>query len=93
MERLLIALADEEEELLSGAEALKPSGFAVYEERLRVWPPWPWPPWGPENPDDPDNGGDHKPINCTEEAKKLAKEIIVFEKKLANASLDLYVMA
>ena len=92
MERLLIVLADEEEKLLSEAEALQPSNVAVYEERLRVWPPWPWPPWGPEDPDDPDDGGDHKPINRTEEAKKLAKAIIKFERKLANASLDLYVV-
>ncbi|KAF7793093.1 hypothetical protein EIP86_004200 [Pleurotus ostreatoroseus] len=92
LERLLIVLADEEEKLLSEAEALQPSNVAVYEERLRVWPPWPWPPWGPEDPDDPDDGGDHKPINRTEEAKKLAKAIIKFERKLANASLDLDIL-
>lgn len=62
--------------------------LTVNEERLRVWPPWPWPPWGPEDPDNPDDP-DRTPINRTEEAKKLAKGIIAFEKKIANASLDL----
>ncbi|KAJ3533585.1 hypothetical protein NM688_g7264 [Phlebia brevispora] len=92
LERLLINLADEEGELIAKSETLRPAGLPLYEERLRVWPPWPWPPWGPEDPDDPDDGGDHKPINRTEEAKKLAKAIIVFEKKLANASLDLDIL-
>ena len=65
--------------------------LTVNEERLRVWPPWPWPPWGPEDPDNPDDP-DRTPINRTEEAKKLAKGIIAFEKKIANASLDLDVL-
>lgn len=84
----MITLADEEEELLSQPAYAEVAGLAVHEERLKVWPPWPWPPWGPEDPDDPGDGDD-TPTNRTEEAKKLAQGIIVFEKKLANASLDL----
>ena len=87
LERLIIATADEEDDLSS----LSSTSLAVHEERLRVWPPWPWPPWDPEDPDEPGDGGEHKPINRTKEASKLAEEIIEFEKKIANASLDLYV--
>ncbi|PSR94067.1 hypothetical protein PHLCEN_2v4495 [Hermanssonia centrifuga] len=89
LKRLLIALADEEveEEVLS-----ETSDPAVYQERLKVWPPWPWPPWGPEDPGDGNDDGDNKPINRTKEAGKLAQEIIIFEKKLANASLDLDIL-
>ena len=82
LERLLIALADEDDEL---ADSTSPA-LAVHEERLRVWPPWPWPPWDPEDPDKP---GKDKPINRTKEAPKLARQIIELEKKIANASLDL----
>ena len=85
LERLIVATADEDEDLYLFA----PTGLAVHEERLRVWPPWPWPPWDPQDPDEPGDGGDHKPINRTKEAPKLAKQIVEFEKKVANASLDL----
>ncbi|KIP08159.1 hypothetical protein PHLGIDRAFT_104734 [Phlebiopsis gigantea 11061_1 CR5-6] len=89
LERLIVATADEDEDDLS---LLPPAGLAVHEERLRVWPPWPWPPWDPEDPNEPGDGGDHKPINRTKEAPELAQKIIEFEKKLANASLDLDVL-
>lgn len=87
LERLLIATADEDDE--DDFSLLKSAGLTVHEERLSVWPPWPWPPWDPEDPDEPGDGGDHKPINRTKEAPKLAKQIVEFEKKIANASLDL----
>ncbi|KAH9901083.1 Metalloprotease [Cubamyces lactineus] len=83
LERLLYTLDDEDEERL---ETDKPSGLVVHEERLRVWPPWPWPPWGD------DGNNDDKPLNRSERAKKHAKEIVEFEKKIANASLDLDVL-
>lgn len=86
LERLIVATADEDDDDVS---LLPPAGLAVHEERLRVWPPWPWPPWDPEDPNEPGDGGDHKPINRTKEAPELAQKIIEFEKKLANASLDL----
>lgn len=45
------------------------------------WPPIPWPPWG-----DDDDG---KPENNTVKAKRLSKEVLKFETKIANASQDL----
>jgi endothelin-converting enzyme len=89
LERLIIAVADEDDEDLTESPGQKAPGLTVHEERLRVWPPWPWPPWDPQDPDHPDQPGDGKPLNRTKEAPKLAKAIVEFEKKLANASLDL----
>lgn len=87
LERLLLTLDNEDDKLhdiLSvSAEVEGTSGLVVHEERLRVWPPWPWPPWGDD---------DDKPENRTERAHKLAKAIITFEKKIAEASLDLDVL-
>ncbi|CAL1704979.1 unnamed protein product [Somion occarium] len=91
LERLLINLYDEEEALLVQEQSLEAPELTVHEERLRVWPPWPWPPWGGDDDGD-DDGGDHKPVNRTEEAHKLAKKIIEFEKKVANVSLDLDIL-
>ena len=53
-----------------------------------MWPPWPWPPWG----DDDDDKQKKSPKNKTEKAYKLAKKVLRFEKKIADASLDLYVL-
>ena len=57
-------------------------------------PDRPHPPDGPDRPDYPDHPGEphepHKPINRTEQAYKLAGKIVEFERKIANASLDLY---
>ncbi|KAI0720938.1 metalloprotease [Cerioporus squamosus] len=86
LERLLLTLDNEDDKLYS--TDVKPEqnpGLVVHEERLRVWPPWPWPPWGD------DDDGD-KPENRSQRAKKLSKAIIEFEKKIANASLDLDVL-
>ncbi|THH29635.1 hypothetical protein EUX98_g4545 [Antrodiella citrinella] len=87
LERLLLTLHEEEDAESTVMESVP--GLVVHEERLRVWPPWPWPPW---DGDDGDKDDDKKPINRTEEAHKLAKRIIKFEKKIANASLDLDVL-
>jgi len=54
------------------------------EKEQKLWPPWPWPPWG-----DDDNDGKKAPLNKTEHAKRLAKKVVKFEQKIANASLDL----
>jgi len=76
--------------------AMDSPSLVVHEERLSVWPPWPWPPWGGDDDDDDDGGDDdghkHKPINRTQEARKLAQHILTFEKKIANVSLDLDVI-
>lgn len=60
----------------------------INDEDANVWPPWPWPPWGGD--DDDDDEGD-KPHNRTLEIQQLAREVVKFERKLAQASLDLYV--
>ncbi|CAA7267908.1 unnamed protein product [Cyclocybe aegerita] len=86
VERLLIVLADEDE-----AESRKRTISApefVDNEDPNVWPPWPWPPWGGDGDDDKPT----TPINRTEEAKKLAKKVVKFERKLAKASLDLDIL-
>ena len=47
---------------------------------------------GPSNMnrrDDDDDDSDRKPVNKTEQARKQAKQVIEFEKKIAKASLDL----
>jgi endothelin-converting enzyme len=49
------------------------------------WPPWPWPPWG----DDDDGGDDDGPRDHPRNATTLAEEVVKFERKLAQASLDL----
>ncbi|KAH9951953.1 Metalloprotease [Amylocystis lapponica] len=82
LERLLITLAEEEENLAQKTTS------DVYEERLRVWPPWPWPPWGGDDDDDkPD-----EPVDQKKKAHKLSKKIIKLEKAIANASLDLDIL-
>ncbi|RDX56605.1 Metalloprotease [Lentinus brumalis] len=84
LERLLLTLDDEDDSM--DVKPAQEPGLVVHEERLRVWPPWPWPPWG-----DDDDGGE-KPENRSQRAKKLSTAIIEFEKKIANASLDLDVL-
>ncbi|KAJ7724074.1 hypothetical protein DFH07DRAFT_871903 [Mycena maculata] len=74
VERLLFTLSEEEDKLQQATPTLV--------ENANVWPSWPWPPY----PDD-DDDEDEKP-NRTEIAHKLAKEVIKFETRLANASLD-----
>jgi endothelin-converting enzyme len=82
--RLLVALADEDDALKLKAQT--PS-FAENGDS-NVWPPWPWPPWGGNGDDDDDK----KPVNRTEQAYKLAKKVVKFERKIAKASLDLDVL-
>lgn len=57
------------------------------DEKQKAWPPWPWPPWG----DDDHDGHDDKKgrLNKTERARELGKKVVKFEKRIANASLDL----
>ena len=52
------------------------------EQQQKLWPPWPWPPWG-------DDDNKKEPMNKTEHAKRLAKKVVKFEQKIADASLDL----
>jgi len=82
VERLLVALAEETDE---DSKQRRPSSPALVNNAdPEVWPPWPWPPWGDEK--DPEK---KKPKNKTLGISKLAKAVVEFEAKLANASLDL----
>jgi endothelin-converting enzyme len=69
-------------------KALEQLLFIVFDDEkppsqsLLKWPPIPWPPWG-----DDDDG---KAENSTVRAKRLSKEVLKFEKKIARASQDLY---
>ena len=64
------------------------SPILVSNEDFNTWPPRPWPPWeGDDGDSDDDEGGE--PINRTLGAHELAKKIVKFERKLAQASLDL----
>ncbi|KAF8636703.1 hypothetical protein AX17_003507 [Amanita inopinata Kibby_2008] len=85
VESLLLTLAEEDQKLRDTQEEL-----TVQEDGNNVWPPWPWPPWD-EDGDDHD-GDDKKPVNWTEKAHKLAQGVVKFERKLAQASLDLDIL-
>lgn len=54
-----------------------------WQPRPDVWPPWPWPPWG-----DDDDDKNKKKDKYTR-ARDGARDIIEFERRIANASLDL----
>jgi endothelin-converting enzyme len=86
VERLLLTLLEEAQ--FENARRL-PNFILTNNEGANVWPPWPWPPWGG---DDDENDGD-KPVNRTLQIRKLAKGVVEFERKLAHASLDLYVFS
>ncbi|KAJ7090282.1 hypothetical protein B0H15DRAFT_948792 [Mycena belliarum] len=75
VERLLFTLAEEEEKL----QKLPPPTLV---DSTKLWPSWPWPPWGDDDDDDKP-----KP-NRSEAAHNMAKQVVQFESKLANASLD-----
>jgi hypothetical protein len=92
VERLFVVLADDTEQ-----ETKKVISSFIDQSDPKVWPPWPWPPWGDDNDPgkdkDKDKDKDKKgpKMNKTLEAHKLAKAVVEFEAKLANASLDLCV--
>ncbi|KAG6891339.1 hypothetical protein C0992_008793 [Termitomyces sp. T32_za158] len=86
VERLLLALSKEDEDELKHVQG---TFDTVQLQETNVWPPWPWPPW---DEDDDDNGGDKKPMNRSQRARKLSQKIVKLEKSLAKASLDLDVL-
>jgi endothelin-converting enzyme len=55
--------------------------LVINEDPENTWPPFPWPPWG--------DGGDDDPKDRPKNATILAEEVVKFERKLAQASLDL----
>ncbi|KAJ6488601.1 Metalloprotease [Mycena vitilis] len=73
VERLLFTLSEEEEKLQQRATPTLVENTA--------WPSWPWPPW------DGDDDGEEKP-NRTEAAHKLAKNVVKFESRIADVTLD-----
>ena len=83
VERLLVVLAEETDEVLKQRRPSSPA--FVNNADAKVWPPWPWPPWG----DDDKDPEKKKPKNKTLGVSKLAKAVVEFEAKLANASLNL----
>ena len=95
VEQLLRTLLDAEDK---EREDHKPSRVAAIPEPTpglvinedteeNVWPPWPWPPWGDDD-DGKDDDDKEKPKN-SKVARKLAKKVVKFERKLAKISLDL----
>jgi endothelin-converting enzyme len=86
VERLLVTLADAEDNA-SQQEIREDFPVLVSNEDSVTWPPWPWPPWDGDDDDEDDGGGKH--VNKTLRAHELAKKIVKFERKLAQASLDL----
>jgi endothelin-converting enzyme len=87
VERLLLTLADAEDNA-SQEEIRRDPPVLVSNEEPDAWPPRPWPPWEGDGDDDEDNGG-RKHVNKTVRAHELANKIVEFERKLAQASLDL----
>jgi endothelin-converting enzyme len=59
--------------------------LVINEDPESTWPPIPWPPWGDGDDDGHDDGPKDRPKNAT----ILAEEVVKFERKLAQASLDL----
>jgi endothelin-converting enzyme len=77
LERLLITHYE--------AEKGNPSrALVINEDPENTWPPIPWPPWG-----DDDDGHDDGPKDRPKNATTLAEEVVKFERRLAQASLDL----
>ena len=83
---MLLAL-DDTPDVEGASSDVKGSLVTQTEKTMKFWPPWPWPPWGGDEDDDGDDG--NVPLNKTERAYKLAKDVVLFEKRIANASLDL----
>jgi endothelin-converting enzyme len=93
VQRLLMTLADaEDNDTQRKGSVRRDSPVLVSNEDSNTWPPWPWPPWeGDDDGDEDEDDGGGKPVNRTLGAHKLAKKIVKFERKLAQASLDLCV--
>ncbi|PFH50075.1 hypothetical protein AMATHDRAFT_75830 [Amanita thiersii Skay4041] len=85
IESLLSSLPEEDQDM-------KQEELAVQDEGSKVWPPWPWPPWEGDGDGDGGDGDDDKPGNWTDKARKLAKKVVKFERKIAKASLELDIL-
>ncbi|KAH7107511.1 zincin [Auriculariales sp. MPI-PUGE-AT-0066] len=78
-EELVAKYEDTLEQLLYALDDGSSKKQEVLQRKAHFWPPWPWPPWN-----DDDDGAD----NRTTRAKRLAKAVVTFETRLANASAD-----
>lgn len=83
-----VLYGDEDEDEVTAKVQSRPE-LVIHNEKAMIWPPWPWPPWGGDDEPEKDPG---KKMNKTERVKFLAKGVVAFERKLAQASLDLDVM-
>jgi endothelin-converting enzyme len=77
-------ILDEDED-----ESQWPEGEDGEDGESNSWPPWPWPPWG----DDDDGKGKGGKKRRDVRAREAAKAVVEFEKRVADASLDLFVMS
>ncbi len=69
------------------AEKGNPSqALVINEDPKNTFPPFPWFPWPG---DDDDDGHDDDPKGRPKNATTLAEQVVKFERKLAQASLDL----
>jgi endothelin-converting enzyme len=87
----LVTLADAEDNATQQERLLRrDSPILASNEDPSAWPPRPWPPWdGDDDGDEDDDDGGGGRVNKTLGAHELAKKIVEFERKLAQASLDL----
>jgi len=89
LEQNLLALYADEGELQKNTFL----NLVVNDEAIELWPPWPWPPWDgdgdDDDDDDDDDGGHEDPKDPRRTIRKLAKKVVHFEQRLAEASLDL----
>lgn len=92
IERLLVTLRDDDDEVMGVTNIPSESSQIVLqteqlENEERVWPPWPWPPWDGEDDDKDDDT--RKPANDPFlRAHELAREVVKFESEIAAATLD-----
>ncbi|KAF5358499.1 hypothetical protein D9756_001692 [Leucocoprinus leucothites] len=91
VERLLTILDDgsDLDDELGLAQDDKQTRFSTKEKTQRIWPPWPWPPW--DGDDDGGDGGEDEPPRHRD-IHGLAKKVVEFESKMAQASLDLDIL-
>ena len=83
----MLAVADKDKDDIDTPEQEMTNVPAFDEDaQAKFWPPVPWPPWGG---DDDDNDGGGKPDDGAKKARELAEKVVAFERKLAQASLDL----
>ncbi|KAG6334876.1 hypothetical protein ID866_4217 [Astraeus odoratus] len=92
IERLLVALRDDE--VITSATGIDQHPSIILqgeelEDSERVWPPWPWPPWDGDEDDSDDDGDPKLPYDPFLKAHALAQQVVRFESEIAEVTLDL----